>query len=62
MYRSGEIYDEIAKNVIQIYLDYGLKTFPVDEKEVCRKMGVALIGYSSILMKIVSRFLGKKCF
>lgn len=48
MYRSGEIYDEIAKNVIQIYLDYGLKTFPVDEKEVCRKMGVALIGYSSM--------------
>ena len=48
MYRSGKVYDEIAKTVIQIYLDYDIKSFPIDEKEVCRKMGVALIGYSSM--------------
>ncbi len=52
MYRNGKAYDEIAKTVIQIYLDYDIKIFPVDEKEICRKMGVALIGYSSMSMEI----------
>lgn len=48
MYRNGSIYDEIAKTVIQIYLDYGISSFPIDEGEVCRKMGVSLIGYSEM--------------
>lgn len=46
MYRSDEIYDEIKNVIIDIYIDYGIKTFPIDEKEVCKKMGVALIPYS----------------
>lgn len=58
MYRNGKVYDEIAKTVIQIYLDYDIKTFPVDEKEVCRILGVALVGYS--LMRIESHPLLKK--
>lgn len=48
MYRQGAIYDEIAKVVIQIYLDYNLTTFPIDEQEVCRKLGVSLVRYSSM--------------
>ncbi len=46
MYRDSEIYDEIKKIVIQIYLDYDIKVFPIDEKLICRKLGVALIPYS----------------
>ena len=47
MYRKGTIYDEIKKVIIDIYLDYGFNTFPIDPQEVCRRMGVALIPYSS---------------
>jgi len=47
MYRAGEVYDEIKKTVIDIYLDYGIVGFPIDEKYVCEKMGVALIPYTS---------------
>ena len=46
MYRRGKTYDEIAEVVIDIYIDYGIKSFPVDPKEVCRKLGVALLAYS----------------
>ena len=46
MYRRGKTYDEIAGVVIDIYIDYGIKSFPVDPKEVCRKLGVALVAYS----------------
>ena len=47
MYRSSEKYKEICKVIIDIYIDYDLKGLPVDEKEVCRKMGVALVPYSA---------------
>ena len=40
------IYDEIDKVIIDIYMDYDIKTFPIDEKEVCKKMGVVLKPYS----------------
>lgn len=46
MYRDGKIYDEIVETIIQIYIDYGIKSFPVDEKVICRKMGVSLLPYS----------------
>lgn len=46
MYRRDAIYDEIKNVIIDIYIDYGIKTFPINEKEVCKKMGVALIPYS----------------
>ena len=47
MYRTGEIYDDIKKTIIDIYLDYDIVGFPIDEACVCRKMGVALIPYTS---------------
>ena len=47
MYRDGNVYEEICKEIINIYLDYGFCEFPLDEKKVCNKMGVALVPYSS---------------
>ncbi len=47
MYRNGAKYDAIKKVIIDIFIDYNIKTFPIDEREVCRKMGVALIPYSA---------------
>ena len=49
MYRDGSVYDEIDKVIFDIYQDYGIKTFPVDEVEVCNKLGVALVPYSAFL-------------
>ena len=46
MYRKGNRYDEIAKTVIDIYIDYNIKSFPIEPKDVCRKLGVAMIAYS----------------
>lgn len=46
MYRSSQDYENIAKTVIGIYLDYGISSFPIDEKELCSKMGVKLLAYS----------------
>ena len=60
MYRKGTEYDEMAKKVIDIYLDYDIKTFPIDVKKVCQKMQVALIPYSfykaddAVLLKMES--------
>lgn len=47
MYRKGEVYNEIKSIIIDIYIDYNVRKFPVDEKKLCRKMGVALIPYSA---------------
>ena len=46
MYRSGYVYDEIDKVIIDIYLDYNFTSFPLDEREVCSKLGVDLVAYS----------------
>ena len=46
MYRNGKVYDEIDKVIIDIFLDYNIKTFPLDEVDICNKMGVALVPYS----------------
>ena len=46
MYRSPETYDEIKKVIIQIYLDYDIREFPIDAEKVCKKMGVAIVPYS----------------
>ena len=42
MYRSGEEYNTIERKVADIYCDYEFRGFPVDEKEVCSRMGVRL--------------------
>ena len=46
MYWNGNDYDKMAKLVIDIYVDYNIRSFPVDEKEICRKLGLKLIPYS----------------
>lgn len=46
MYRNGKTYDEIAEVVIDIFIDYEIRSFPVDPKDICRKLGVALVPYS----------------
>ncbi len=45
MYRCGNNYDKMAKLVGEIYIDYDIRSFPIDEKEVCRKMGIRLLPY-----------------
>ena len=47
MYRDGSVYDEIDKVINEIYLDYDIKKFPIDEVEICKKLGVALVPYSA---------------
>lgn len=44
--RSPRVYNSIVEEIIQIYLDYDIKSFPLDLDNICRKMGVALIPYS----------------
>ena len=46
MYRCGNSYDRMAELVGEIYIDYDINTFPIDENEVCRKMGIRLLPYS----------------
>ena len=46
MYRSSDIYEDIVKVIIEIYRDYDIKDFPIDEKDICRRLGVALVPYS----------------
>ena len=43
MYRDSDTYDEIKKVIIQIYLDYDIREFPIDEEVVCKKLGVSCI-------------------
>lgn len=47
MYRDGIFYDQMAKLAIDIFQDYNLTTFPLNEQEVCRKLGVPAIPYSA---------------
>ena len=46
MYRHGNEYDEIEETVASIYIDYDIHTFPIDECEVCKKLGAVLMPYS----------------
>ncbi|MCF0128751.1 MAG: ImmA/IrrE family metallo-endopeptidase [Pseudobutyrivibrio sp.] len=46
MRRSPETYDDIVKVIVDIFVDYDIKEFPINPKEVCKKLGVALIPYS----------------
>ena len=38
MYWSGTDYDRMAQLVIDIYVDYNIRSLPVDEKEILRKL------------------------
>lgn len=46
MRRDNKEYENISKIIIDIYLDYDIKSFPIDEKEVCGKLGIVLVPYS----------------
>lgn len=46
MYRKGFSYDKMAEIVGQVYIDYDIRQFPIDEKDVCRRMGIRLVPYS----------------
>ncbi|MCR5457177.1 MAG: toxin [Clostridiales bacterium] len=45
MYRKGQQYDKMAELVGEIYIDYNIYSFPVDVKELCRRMGIRLLQY-----------------
>ena len=47
MYRKGQEYDRLDEIVLDIYVDYGITTFPLDEKALCRMMGISLVPYSA---------------
>ena len=44
--RYGREYDEIVKEIILIYIDYNIKSFPLDLEMICRLLGVSLVPYS----------------
>lgn len=46
MYWNSNDYEKIVKLIIDIYIDYNITSFPIDEKEICRKLGLKLIPYS----------------
>ena len=46
MYRSSDKYEDIVKVIIDIYLDYDIKIFPIDEMDICKRLGVVLVPYS----------------
>ena len=48
MYWKSDDYEAITQTVIDIYRDYGINTFPIDEKEICRRLGIKLIPYSDV--------------
>ncbi|MBR6225933.1 MAG: ImmA/IrrE family metallo-endopeptidase [Bacilli bacterium] len=47
-YLSGKEYDEIVKEVINLYEDYVLNSFPIDVKALATAMGFVLKPYSSL--------------
>ena len=47
MYWMGSDYDRMARLAIDIFVDYGIRSFPIDEKEICRKLGLKLVPYSA---------------
>lgn len=48
MYRNGTDYDKLDELIYSIYIDYDIKEFPIDEKELCQKMQIDLVPYSAL--------------
>ena len=44
----SETYDRIDRVVYSIHMDYGIHTFPIDEKWLAREMRIKLVPYSSL--------------
>lgn len=60
MYRTGFEYDTLDQLIYSIYIDYEVYSFPIDEKELCQKMGVFLVPYSDISADNSDELLKKK--
>jgi len=59
MYRTSEEYDRMSKLAIAILVDYGIKEFPLDMDDLCKKMKINLIPYSAYENKNVHVLLAK---
>ena len=59
MYRNGKVYEEIAKVIVDIYIDYEITELPLNEVDLCTRMGVELVPYSTFSRRKV-RFLDEK--
>lgn len=46
MYREGKTYDRIDRVIIDVIIDYGINSFPINVQELCSKMKIELIPYS----------------
>lgn len=46
MYRSKEEYNNVDQLIYSIYMDYGIRKFPVSAEELCKKMGLKIALYS----------------
>ena len=60
MYRNGSEYGEMDRLIYSIYMDYHITKFPIDPKDVCRKLGVALVPYSAFISNDSEKLLKKK--
>ena len=47
MYRSGKEYQRLDRLAIDILMDYGINSFPLDMDSLCRKMNINLVPYSA---------------
>lgn len=61
MHRSGIEYERVDKLARDILIDYGIKEFPLDLFELCKKMGFNVIPYSAYEddVKMLATFLKK---
>ena len=46
MYWNGRDYDKMAQLATDIYIDYNIRAFPINENEICRLLKLRLIPYS----------------
>ena len=53
MYWNSKDYEQMAQLAIEIYLDYGISEFPIDEKKLCKKMGILLLPYTDFPKEIL---------
>ena len=47
MYRTGKEYDRIDRMALDILIDYGITSFPLDMDNLCRKMNINIVPYSA---------------
>ena len=56
---SGEKYDEMDKLALEVLLDYGAVTFPLDIAGLAKKIGINLIPYSSLSSQKIQKLVEK---